>query len=717
MTRLLLILVTSQAMAQERAIELAPVQVFGTTQQNRPLAPQKVDKRKFETHQFTDVNRALKQTSGVYTREEDGMGLRPNIGLRGTNPDRSKKITILEDDVLIGPAPYSAPAAYYTPGALQTESIEVFKGFAGLPYGPNSVGGAINYLTPTVPAASENNIQLSGGSFNTGYLRASTGSTYEWGGFLLNGFRFQTDGFKELDGGGNTGFEQNYLMGKALVNLPGASHTLQLTAAYALEHSNETYLGLTESDFFAKPYRRYIASTNDNMDWKHYKAQLRHQKLIGESGTLQTTVYQHQFHRDWYRLDGFRSGTISLRDVLKDPTAAAHSVYYDILRGADDSASAGGTDGQLIVVNNDRTYMSRGVQSKFTQDFNTQMGRHAVEFFARYHFDRIDRNHTADYYEMINGRMIRTNDPTQLGNQNFDQTHAVTLSAIDNWDIAAFTVTPVLRFEHARFTSKNHTTGVEKNRSDQVLLPGLSGLIKHGRFSERLSVNRAATLTGIAIDGSEKREEAMNYEFEFRFADAVNSEEAAVVLFYNDYQNITGTCTASGGCTSGQLDEVFNGGAATIWGAEIQVGKSFYSGVHHWPVQFQTTLLKATFDSTFDSTSPDWGIGTVNAGDPLPYIPQIQYGLNVGHHFRKWRNNLSFTYQSKVYDQAASDNRLEVRGYGVVDWVGSYEFSRTHNLKLKVDNILNHEYAVAARPFGFRPGKPRTVMLAWTYQF
>ncbi|MGB5220330.1 MAG: TonB-dependent receptor plug domain-containing protein, partial [Polyangiales bacterium] len=148
---------------------------------------QALDQKQLESIQYDDPNAVLLQVPGVYIRQEDGFGLRPNIGLRGTNPNRSSKVTLMEDGVLFGPAPYSAPAAYYFPMMARITGVEVFKGPAAILYGPQSVAGAINYLSRPVPEKPRGQVDLSYGRFQTFRGHLHYGRKNDWGGFIVEG--------------------------------------------------------------------------------------------------------------------------------------------------------------------------------------------------------------------------------------------------------------------------------------------------------------------------------------------------------------------------------------------------------------------------------------------------------------------------------------------------------------------------------------------------
>ena len=65
--------------------------------------------RDLERMDYDNPETVVKQVPGVYARGEDGFGLRPNIGIRGIYPDRSKKVTLMEDGMLFGPRPIPRP--------------------------------------------------------------------------------------------------------------------------------------------------------------------------------------------------------------------------------------------------------------------------------------------------------------------------------------------------------------------------------------------------------------------------------------------------------------------------------------------------------------------------------------------------------------------------------------------------------------------------------
>jgi len=686
---------------------------------SNPAAPQTVSKEKMDLYKYTDVNRALRQTAGVYVRDEDGEGLRPNIGLRGTDPDRSKKVVIMEDGILAGPAPYSAPAAYYTPSLQHTGSLEIFKGFTAIPYGPNSVGGSVNYLSTDIPNVLTPKLEASTGAYNTQDYKLSIGDNSGAVGYLVQASRVSSDGFKHVDGGGDTGFVQNDFTAK--INTHIAAHqNLQARLGYANENSDETYVGLSPADIAASPYRRYAATSGDNMQWNHYKMELEHTIQTGETSQIKTTLYRHDFHRLWHRLDGFRQTTLntpSIFDVLGRPDL--YPIQYQILSGQADSSAAGATGaGQLVKLDNERTFYAEGLQTKFNGQYNLGPTQHDVELGLRYHQDQIRRNHMEDFYDMTNGHLVRTGDPQVAGDMNSVTARAVTFNYLENMKYEGFVLTLLGRAERVHFDLDDTLAIQHISRDDNVFAPG-AGLLYNfnNQWSLKGSINRGVTVAGRDDHGTEAKEKSINYEMGFKYVSPNLLTQLEVVGFYNDYSNITGTCSDSTGCLASQVDTDFNGGRAEIKGIEGRASQGLYIGPVFVPLQFNLTWLNAEFRNSFMSSSAAWGVGRVDNGDPLPYVPQVEYTLSVGTEYRKFKNEFAFIYQGDSYDTSVSENRLKIPAYGIIDWTARYDLNKKTNVFAKVDNLLAKEYVVAYKPYGARPGKPQAYMVGLSYTF
>ena len=305
---------------------------------------QVIGKEELERQEANDLHRVLQGVPGVYVREEDGFGLRPNIGIRGASADRSGKVTLMEDGVLSGPAPYSAAAAYYTPLMTRMVGVEIYKGPASIRFGPQTIGGAVNLRTREAPRAFEGDLDISLGNYGSAKGHGVIGYGTDRFGVLLEGVHLRSDGFKQLDGGGNTGFDKNELMLKARAATD--RHEFQLKLGLATERSNESYLGISNDDFALTPQRRYAASANDQMNWWRTQMELTHTFTVSEEFEISTTAYRHDFERVWNRLDHFRRGP-ALYDLLAYPTGGTGAVYRGILSGSEDTTTR---DQQLMVV-------------------------------------------------------------------------------------------------------------------------------------------------------------------------------------------------------------------------------------------------------------------------------------------------------------------------------------------------------------------------------
>lgn len=688
--------------------------LFGSKFQakNRTGAAYYISPKELQQFGYSDINRVLRTVPGVNLYEEDGFGLRPNISLRGTSPERTAKITVMEDGVLIAPAPYSAPAAYYFPNVGRMHAVEVLKGSSQIQYGPFTTGGAINLVSGQIPTTLSGGVTANYGSFNSSNLHAKIGDSKSNLGYFVEYLNYRSDGFKELDNGGNTGFNRNDFMAKFRVkNKEQAKikQALDLKFQYADERSDETYLGLTQQDFDATPFRRYAATQKDQVTTEHLQFMASHKLAFTDYFRITTTGYYNSFGRNWSRLSdvAFDGTTTSISAIIADPSSFADQ--FNIIRGEQDALG-----NALRYTHNNRSYVSKGIQTKLDYHWGETVF-HDIELSLRYHFDEEDRFQWRDFYSMANGIMALNSAGVPGTSANrIDDATAFAAHALYKIKIKDLTLIPGLRYENITLTRADYgNNDVQRNGADlvgrensvEVFIPGIG-------FNYNLT-NTISLFGGVhkgfappSNAPGQSAEESINYELGSRFSSGGLSGE--LIAFYNDYSNLLGSDFAASGGES-TLDQ-FNAGAVIVQGIELLLNYDLLHAKntkYHLPVTLSYTLTDSEFLTSFSSTAGLWG--EVAEGDELPYISKHQINGSIALEHKKFNINLSARYQDALRTLAGSGPippAERVEAIFIVDLATKYHLSKNLSLTATIINLLDETYLAARVPIGLRPGHP-----------
>jgi Fe(3+) dicitrate transport protein len=711
--------------------ELDTVYITGGEDEIRrlPGSASLIDAEALEIFEYTDIHRILNAVPGVNLQEEDGYGLRPNIGLRGTSPERSKKVTLMEDGVLSGPAPYSASAAYYFPNVSRMSAVEVFKGPATTQYGPSTIGGAINLVSRPIPYSAEGELDVQYGQFNFQRFNAHYGEQLGDFGYLIEGLNVSTDGFKEIDGQSKagTGFERNDVNLKTSWQSNGkVSQLFQLKLGYTDEKSDETYLGLTRDDLDDKLNRRYASSQLDNMEWDHEQVQLSHTLEFDSGLAVHSDVYYNTYQRDWFKLNAFNTDTTSIQNVLKNPDQGSNPDFYKVLTG---ERSSGTEAEQLKIGNNGREYISQGIQTRGNYTLELSGLEHSFEVGLRYHEDQVVRHHSEQLYDMQQGGTLVAQGDIYSTKRNKSEAKALALYVKDEIRINETTLTLGVRSEQisgAETTYNNETSSFEsKTKSNEaVILPGIGIYTQlNPNVGLLAGAHKGFSVTPPGQEGDVESEQSINYELGMRLdASAAEYGRGEIIGFLNDYSQLTGTCSFSGGCDNSAIDSQTAAGAALVYG--LEAGWQLVPEVEGFllPASISYTFTQAEFANDFYDQNGVFGNADNNIvqGDELAYVPAHRLNLQLGIQQNAWMANVSALYQSEMRDtpgQGSIVSNEVIDAYVVVDLSASYRVLPEFQVYGTIDNVMGADYVAASQPYGYRPGKPQSVNLGIKYEF
>ncbi len=659
------------------AFRLGGIEVVGSKEhmQTIPGAAAVVDTETIALTQPLSIGDALRKVSGIYVRDEDGMGLRPNISIRGIDGHRSVKLLLLEDGLPVSLAPYGENSAYYAPLVDRAARLEVLKGAGSILYGPQTVAGVVNYITHNPPLKETTTATIIGGTNAYMDLRADYGTTLDSTGVLVQALHKRGDGLRS-----GTPFNIYDFRSKVVVALK-SDQELTFRAQYFSEDSKISYVGLTQAMYEDNPNQNPAIHDNLYVERLGLSATHTHHQFF--EGRLDTSFYGYVTKRDFWRQAYDRSDASLDYERISGNGEDLDSIFWK-------NSNNG----------NNRSYKVVGVEPRFESgDFNGG---------AKLHYEFEDtKKITGSTGDARTGTLAQDERRDTLATAVYAQ-NRYTLA--DNWDI-----TLGLRIEAYRqgrevlasTTSTANTTGTEIEwipgigttytvDADTTVFAGVHRGFAPPKFADALNGTDV-------IDQQLDAERSWNYEAGVRtsFADAAVN----ITAFFYDYQNQIVNAAISSGVTKA------NAGKTQNLGLEADIRKE-------WALSPETKLYSSAVATYVDARQKQ---GT-NDGKKLAYAPEYTGSVTTGIQHGAWDAALEMVYVGEMFSDDA--NTVEGSANGLVGQIPSHlvwNLSSRYTLDnmaffATAKNILNTTYIASRRPEGIFPGAFQQILVGMTVE-
>lgn len=661
-----------------------------------------IDQRALETSHVFTVNEAIRKVPGVFARDEEGFGLRPNLGIRGLNPTRSSKVLLLEDGLPLAYAPYGDNASYYHPPVDRFERIEVLKGSGQVLFGPQTIGGVINYVTPRPTDDLGGQVSLHAGNHDYSELHAQIGDTLETTRYSVGATRKATEGVRE-----HMQFAVSDLNVKVVHDFP-EKHSLTLRASYYDENSDVPYSGLTLAEYSANP--RANPFVNDEFKAERRAVSLTHRADLTDRLTLSTSVYYTSFDRDWWR----QSSNSSQRpNDASDPACASMANLLTTC----------GNEGRL------RDYSTAGVEPRFAFDHELFGVQSHAEFGLRHHRE-------TQYRIQANGdtptaRSAGSGANGGIVEDNSREVEATSVFVQNQFAFGRWAVTPGVRFESIDYWRRNNLTGATGATRVTESIPGVGATYSAGeRTTVFAGVHRGFAPPAVADivtnnGGSIELDPELSWNRELGLRTTPRPGlHLEATWFEMDFENQVVAASLAGGAGA----TLTNAGETLHRGLELQLtldSAELGNTERNWYLQTAyTDLDTAEYRGTRFSSIPGFGAVSVS-GNRLPYAPErlltatfgVELTAGFGVEIEGVYTSSSFTDDLNTVAISANGQRGEIASYAVWNVAVNYTVPRSGwTLFAAVKNVGDELY-VADMTRGLIPGTPRLVQGGFSFRF
>lgn len=555
-----------------------------------------LDRALLAAYRPESVHQLLRHIPAATVVDEDGYGMRANIGMRGVNPIRSNKVHVMEDGVPVAPNPYNDPSLYVGPAYARFAAVEAIKGSGQILYGPHTVAGVVNFKTDPLAYAARGSADLAHGSHDTTRVRAMLEVPLGEGlSAAVDAYLLDTAGFRPHDD-----VNQDEVVAR-LGWRPSPDHRFEAKLFSGTENSNLTYLGLARDDFARDPHDRYDFTSQDAMEAERRGVHLRHRWDAGDDLQLVTTAYHQHAARVWTRAElSFNGSTY----VAAQPTTA----------GFTRDRSAG-----------DRTYLSQGLESRLHAAVAGAVPL-TIDAGARLHREGQD-NRTVDHHATTGAIAVRTAyERETLAAAGWLQAEAEVGAGLH--------LIPGIRVESVEIASRrtlaNYAATTDPEGASRVTeaLPGFGATWDaaravqvyggvHRGFSPP-SYSQAVSNSG--QDNELDAERSWNYEIGLRL-DLGPSLQADLAAFLVDWDNIIAQGVSGG--------PQINGGESRHRGVEGLIsGDLGHAAGLGFAIPFR--LAGAWVEATYESDVYAGSTLVARAGNQREFSPELTASASLG---------------------------------------------------------------------------------------
>ncbi|RHW22122.1 TonB-dependent receptor family protein [Pseudomonas jilinensis] len=662
--------------------------------QGMPGAANLLSRETLDTYKPYSLHDAFDFVPGVRTIDDDVLGLRSGIGIRGAPPRRSRKVLLLEDGTSINNSAYLDSGAHYTPPMQRLEQIEVLKGAGQIVHGPLNNHGIINFRNLKPTATPQTKVELGAGNQDTRQVHLMHRRTEGPVGMVFAYTGQEADGTFDVE---EHEFDDFYAALQWQVN---ERHQLATSATYFRERSQ----GYDESNLSLAEYRNKPRSKRqldearefNNISVDYYKLDLTHNFQLSNDVRLSSKVFATELDRPRFQTRG------------TSPREGG------VMEGRDRRYHTLGADSRIDIGNLHALGLEHRLQAGLRYEKHRFADRRPVgrpgEYLKESNRGNVYARAGVDGYTR-DGRLVSYDAEAVSG---FIQN---TLSWGD------WAITPGLRYEtynqykKTNFRPGSSAEGSRDKDSNSLWLPGISLLYSGFNATEIYAgIHRGyAPASARTDDFPLTPETGINSQIGVR-SHALRGVSLDAAFFYN---RIKDTLIRDSVDSFG--DALFiNAANSHVHGLDLGAridSDAFYNSPYNLFAELALNFTKARFSN-----------GPLK-GNQVPEVPTRVGSLTLGvEHAAGWQLSVTASHFGAFYTDIENTRALDVTGSeddaGRVPGRTLWSARASYQLPTRLDTTLwlqgrnlSDKLYIADIQEGIRPGAPRTVVGGVTFRF